>query len=374
MSTFITPMNPGPGNGPLLAIKDLIDVAGVPTTAGCRAVAEKAHAAVSDAACMAGARAAGARLVGKANLTELGYGGSGINEYIGTPVNPLNPALVPGGSSSGSAVAVATGAADIAFGSDSGGSIRIPSAFCGTAGLKTTHGRVPLEGVRPLAPSLDTVGPMARDVSGVVRGMALLEPGFVTDGPAAAVVGRLRVPEVKVDPVIDEAIDRALSSAELEVVEITLAGWCSAYSAAAAIFDWEAAQVNCSLIEDTSLRAKLGQHVADRLAAAHLISEDRVGQAREFGAAWSALLSQLFSRVQLLAGPTVAFLPPLLERGWVLGYSAFTKPVNLAGLPSLSQPVPTQSALPAGLQLIGPNNGERLLLMTGLRIEQAVGP
>ena len=111
---------------------------------------------------------------------------TGVNPWYGTPVNPLDPRLVPGGSSSGSAVAVATGEADVAYGTDTGGSVRIPSACCGTAGLKTTWGRVPLDGVWPLSPSFDTVGPMARDVAGLVLGMELLEPGFVV-GPATPV-------------------------------------------------------------------------------------------------------------------------------------------------------------------------------------------
>src|SRR5206468_1634351 len=154
------------GNGPRLAIKDLIDVEGVPTTAGSKAVADAAEPASKDAPLMAGARAAGVRIVGKANLHELAFGATGVNPWFGTAVNPLDPALVPGGSSSGSAVAVATDEADVAYGSDTGGSVRIPSACCGTAGLKTTHGRISLGGVWPLALSLDTVGPMARDVAG----------------------------------------------------------------------------------------------------------------------------------------------------------------------------------------------------------------
>ena len=179
VSTFILRL-PHSDAGIRLAVKDLIDIAGVPTTAGCRAVAETAGPAEADAACMAGARAAGAAIVGKANLYELAFGASGVNEWFGTPVNPLDPGLVPGGSSSGSAVAVADGEADVAYGTDTGGSVRIPAAFCGVTGLKTTHGRMPLTGVWPLAPSLDTVGPMARDVAGAAAGMALLEPGFVT--------------------------------------------------------------------------------------------------------------------------------------------------------------------------------------------------
>ena len=174
MTTFITRV-PTSGDGIRLAVKDLIDVAGVPTTGGSRALANAA-AAERDAPCLAGARAAGARVVGKANLDELAFGASGVNEYFGTPVNPVDPGRVPGGSSSGSAVAVASGEADLAYGSDTGGSIRVPAAFCGISGLKTTHGRIPLAGVRPLAPSMDTIGPMARDVAGVAAGLTLLTP------------------------------------------------------------------------------------------------------------------------------------------------------------------------------------------------------
>ena len=177
MTTFITRYETS-GSGVRLAVKDLIDMEGERTTAGCRAVAERAVPAARDAVCLAGARAAGARIVGRTNLHELALGVTGVNEWYGTPVNPLDPTRVPGGSSSGSAVAVATGEADVAYGSDTGGSVRIPAACCGTAGLKTTWGRIPLDGVWPLAPSFDTVGPMARTVAGLVTGMQLLEPGF----------------------------------------------------------------------------------------------------------------------------------------------------------------------------------------------------
>src|SRR5438105_11604650 len=127
MSTFITRLDIG-GTGPRLAVKDLIDLEGVPTTAGCKAVADAAEPAERDAACMAGARAADARIVGKANLHELAFGATGVNVWFGTPENPLDPSLVPGGSSSGSAVAVATGEADVAYGSDTGGPGRITPA------------------------------------------------------------------------------------------------------------------------------------------------------------------------------------------------------------------------------------------------------
>src|SRR5437588_6873152 len=136
MSTFITRLDTS-GDGPRLAVKDIIDVAGVPTTAGSRALERKAQPATADAPCLAGARAAGARIVGKTNLHELAMLPIGTNPWFGNPVNPLDAALIPGGSSSGSATAVAYGDADVAFGSDTGGSVRVPAACCGIAGLKT---------------------------------------------------------------------------------------------------------------------------------------------------------------------------------------------------------------------------------------------
>src|SRR5438552_9821590 len=256
MTTFITRLDIG-GTGPRLAVKDLIDMEGVPTTAGCRAVADEAKPAERDAACMDGARAAGVPIVGKVNLHELAYGISGINTAFGTPVNPLDPALVPGGSSSGSAVAVATGEADIAYGSDTGGSIRIPAACCGVAGLKTTWGRVPLGGVWPLAPSLDTVGPMARDVAGLVAGMALLEPGFTQAAPVAPLVGRFRPGDV--DPAIDDSISRVLEASEAEVVDVELEGWAAAEQASGVVIVSEAWESDGHLVAH---RDELGRDVA----------------------------------------------------------------------------------------------------------------
>src|SRR6202522_1310754 len=211
------------GSGLRVAVKDLIDMAGLPTTAGCLAVADTAGPASRDATCLAGLRAAigrgQARFVGKTNLHELAYGITGVNEAFGTPVNPLDPRRVPGGSSSGSATAVAAGEADVAYGTDTGGSIRIPAACCGIAGLKTTWGRISLDGVRPLAYTLDTVGPMARDVAGVAAGMALLEPGFTVASSAPRTVGRL---VVDADPVVDAAVDGGLRATGFAVQRITI--------------------------------------------------------------------------------------------------------------------------------------------------------
>jgi amidase len=371
VATFITRLDTT-GSGLRLAVKDLIDIAGVPTTAGCRAVADVAAPAGADAACLAGAReaerAGRLRIVGKTNLHELAFGVSGINPWFGTPVNPLDPARVPGGSSSGSAVAVATGEADVAYGTDTGGSVRIPSACCGTTGLKTTWGRVPLEGVFPLAPSLDTVGPMARDVGGVIRGMALLEPGFAADPLPPTTVGRLRVP---CDPVIDAAVDAALAQAELEVHELDLPGWDEAQSAAVTILLAEAWASDRAVLERDP--AGVGTDVAERLRMGSRVTDAEVAAARVVQGRWQAALAEAFGRVELIALPTLSAFPPPLERAAEMLKLRCTLPVNLAGVPALSLPVPSGGPLPASLQLVGPAYSEERLVAAGLRIEAAVG-
>ncbi len=359
------------GGGLRVGVKDLIDVAGLPTTAGCRAVAERATPAAADAPCLAGLRAAAARgeacLVGKTNLHELAYGISGINAAFGTPVNPLDPALVPGGSSSGSAVAVAAGEADIAYGTDTGGSIRIPAACCGVAGLKTTWGRVPLAGVWPLAPSLDTIGPMARDVAGLAAGMALLEPGFTVSASPPRTVGRVAM---DADPVIDRAVDRALASAGWQLTPVTLDGLGTARTAASDLLDGQAWASDGALVQDTPDR--IGPDVLGRLRESRAITPAALAAGRLEASRWRATLAALWERVDLLALPTLLDFPPTIDRAWELGLMrGLTTPVNLAGVPALALPVPAEGPLPASVQLIGPAGSEELLLAAGAILEQA---
>jgi amidase len=371
MATFITRFQYAPG-GIRLVVKDLIDMAGVPTTAGSRAVAQTAGPALADAACLAGARAARVAIVGKVNLHELAFGAAGVNEYFGTPVNPLDPERVPGGSSSGSAVAVADGDADIAYGSDTGGSIRVPAAFCGITGLKTTHGRISLEGVWPLAPSLDTVGPMARDIAGVAAGMTLLEPGFVLDAGPAARVGRIR-PLSGGDPVIDDAVDDALRRSGLEVVEVELPGWQEARDAAGLIIDAEAYRSNQALLADPATRDLLSTDVRDRLEEGTAVTAAQLTGARAFQLSWRDAMAAALREADVLVLPAVRFFAPPLDAWRGNQFTALTNPVNLSGFPALALPVPSTYRLPAGLQLIGPPGGEALLLATGAVIEATAG-
>jgi amidase len=371
MSTWIS-REATSGPGLRVAVKDLIDVAGLPTTAGSRAIAERATPAAADAPCLAGLRAAIARgqacLAGKTNLHELAYGISGINAYFGTPVNPLDPLRVPGGSSSGSAVAVASGEADVAYGSDTGGSIRIPAACCGVAGLKTTWGRIPLTGVWPLAPSMDTIGPMARDVAGLIAGMKLLEPGFSAGEPAPRVVGRV---VIGADPIIDHAVDAALAATGWDVVQVSLEGLDRATVAAMTVLDaeaWASDGGYADAAPDT-----IGRDVLARLREASTITPAAVGAARQDAARWRATLASLWERVDLLALPTLLGFPPTLDKSReMVRIRGLTSPVNLAGLPALALPVPTGGPLPASVQLIGPAGGEESLLAAGVIFEQAV--
>jgi amidase len=364
MSTWILRLD-APGTGPRAAIKDLIDVAGTPTTAACAALAAIAPPASADAACLAGLRAADAAFVGKTNLHELACGGTGVNEHFGTPINPFDAACIPGGSSSGNAVALAAHEVDLAIGTDTAGSIRTPSACCGTVGLKTTWGRIPVDGVWPLAPSLDTIGPMARDVTGVVEGMALLEPGFAIGAPAPA-IGRIRLPEV--DPAIDAAIDAVLRASEVEVVDLDLPGWGAAEQAGWEVMFHEVWQVDGHLYERDP--EHLGADIRERLEQGRGVSVGVYERARAQRDELRAALATAFATAPVLAWPTIAMFPPRIDAP-VPNTRRTNIVVNHAGHPSLALPAPTRGRFPASIQLVGPDHTEDALCATGLLLEAA---
>jgi amidase len=334
-ATFITSFSTN-GPGLRVAVKDLLDMAGVPTTAGSRVLADAAVPATADAVCLAGLRASGAQIVGRTNLHEIALGVTGINPWFGTPTNPLDPSLAPGGSSSGSAVAVGTGEATVAYGTDTGGSVRIPAACCGVCGLKTTWGRIPVEGVRPLSPSLDTVGPMAADVAGLVTGMQ---------------------PE-------------ALRATSWEVSYVDPDEWRAATRWTATLLVAEAYQTNQDLLERYGDR--ISPDVARRLGDGRLVTPADITAATAGRAQWQAQLIALFGRFDLLVTPVLSILPPTLDRATDLLEGRYTLPVNLAGVPALALPVPTRAALPASIQLISASGTEERLLAAGAVIEAAV--
>ena len=374
MSTFITRMDHDRGSGPRVAVKDLIDVAGVPTTAGSRAVERVAQAAESDAACLAGLRSAETRLVGKTNLHELAMLPFGTNPWFGTPLNPFDPALIPGGSSSGSAVAVATDEADVALGTDTGGSIRIPAACCGVSGLKTTYGRIPLDGVWPLAPSFDTVGPLAKDVSGLVLGMQLLEPGFSPSRQPATTVGRLRT---DARPEIEAAVDDALMRAELDVVSLDWSEWDSGAALWSTIYFAELWAADHHLFESDP--DGVGADIAQMLGLAEMLKSG-LAEAKAQIDQWRQSVLVLFDQAELLVLPTLPVFPYRIDdledfAPKAIEITQYTAIFNLTGSPCSAQPLSVPgSPLPASIQVVGPHGGEETILATARLIEDAVSP
>ena len=349
---------------------------GVVTTAGSEFLAKNSPPAKRDAKCLTIARQRGVRIVGKTNTTEFAVSVSGINEYFGTPRNPLSRRrrLIPGGSSSGSAVAVARGMADIAFGTDTAGSIRIPAACCGIVGLKTTFGLVPLDGVYPIAPNdLDTIGPMARDVAGVVQGMDLLQAGFAakyrravaTNASARTIrVGRLYVQGTDQD--VDRAVDSALAATGFEVVKLNPAfseKWDQAQKDAATVAAAGAWLYDQKFRKEVTLRTKA------IVALGGLQYKTAYHEALSRKRAWKA--ARLFRDVDFIAMPTLQKLPPSVPlfggtvafEGLVFGLQN-TAAVNFAGVPALAIPGASATGrLPVtSLQLVGPRRSEAALL------------
>jgi amidase len=371
VSTFTDRTQIGTAGIPV-AVKDIFDVEGFVTTAGCRAIERSASPAAADAACLAGLRAAidagEARVIGRTNLDELAVGANGVNHWFGTPVNPLDPERIPGGSSSGSGSAVAAGEAEVAFGTDTGGSVRIPAACCGIVGLKTTRGRISTEGVVPLSQSLDTVGPLGADIARTVQGMRLLEPGFAPGEPFRT-IGRSRTPDI--DPTIDAAVDRALAEAEFEVIEVELPSWGSALEAALRIGLGEGYRNNGEML------AREPDLVGPAAAEAILIGRE-VGkfdaEARLFQTGWEAEFAAALDQCEALAWPTLSTFALPLSEADAIAKICRTMEVNLAGLPALALPVPTGGPLPGSLQLVGPLGSEERLVATGALVEGAVGP
>ena len=347
------------GPGVRVAVKDLFDMAGLPTTAGSASV--DSVPAERDATCLAGVRA-GAVVVGRTVMHELAYGISGVNAWQGTPTNPLDARWVPGGSSSGAAVVVANGEADVAIGSDTGGSVRLPAACCGVAGLKTTWGRISTHGVWPLAPSMDTVGPLARDVAGLVLGMSLLEPGFAL-GEAVAAVGRLRLP---VAAGVDAAVDAALQP--FSSVDVALPGWDEASTAAGVLLSHEAHGLVGHLVET----GRVGADVAGHLARGGSWTTADLAAATAVRRSWTAAVLAALTEHPVLALPTMRDAPPSLQDATRMYDLRLTLPVNLAGVPAVSVPVPRRDGPPASLQLVGAPGSEEVLLATALVVEQAL--
>jgi amidase len=257
----------------------------------------------------------------------------------------------------------------VALGTDTGGSVRIPAACCGIVGLKTTWGRVPLDGVYPLASSMDTVGPLGVDVAAVELGMRLIDPGFTgasADAPAG--VGRIQpASDLGVDPATDAAVDAALAG--LQVTDVTGFDFRAVNEAGNVSIDVEAYQANAYLLPRLD---QLAPHNRRSMTEAAQITAEEAAEAARVRQDLRDWFAAALDRYPVLALPTLTGAPPLLgERGMSL--TILTVPANLAGLPALSLPVPGGPAgLPASLQLIGPPGGEEQLIALGRMIEAAL--
>ena len=368
-----------------LAVKDLIDVQGAVTSAGSQYIAQNSPPATQDAECLSIARQRGVRIVGKTNLTELAVTVSGQNTYYGTPVNRFDgkTKVIPGGSSSGSAVAVERGLADMAFGTDTGGSIRVPAACCGIFGLKTTFGLVSTKGVFPIAPKhLDTVGPMARDIPRLLQCMDLLQEGFmsryqsaVDKYPSARTIRIGRFYVGGTSPAIDKAIDDALIAKGFKIVKLK------------PTFNtkWEQAEKDGKTVALAGSWINNGKYInqtgVSTLTKLVLLQGEwefanHYKDALRRKSRWQRDLEQVFERVDFIALPTLQSLPPKLP--WLGADAVFelmvfnmqnTIAVNFAGNPALAVPIampPDGKLKPVtSLQLVGPRLSEAELLNAG---------
>jgi len=373
-----------------LAVKDNIDMAGLVTSAGSEFFARSRPPAEFDAPLLSIARKRDIHIVGKANLSEFAVAPSGINEYFGTPKNPWSGwrQLIPGGSSCGSAAAVASGLADVAFGTDTAGSVRVPAACCGVVGLKTTFGLVPIAGVHPIEDDhLDTVGPIGRDVALTVQGMDLLQEGFASKYQAAVAakptgqtikVGRLYLKGT--DRRINQAIDDALTKAGFHVVPLDedfRVKWEQAKkdgNSLAAAGAWISNQ-------DYRFRLTVATRTKSAILVGHLAYLREYRKALQRRDDWQDELADALSKVDFIALPTLQKMPPAIPPDFQIGILEAqmlelqnTVPVNFAGNPALAVPVPLRhSGKPTSLQLIGPRLGEAKLLNAGRLVEAAVG-
>lgn len=378
-AAFVRGEDLGPLHGVPVAIKDLIEVKGAPTGYGTRV--EAPHIATVDATLVARLRAAGAVILGKTNLLEYAYGVA--HPEIGQTNNPHDPTRTAGGSSGGSAAAVAAGILPLAVGTDTGGSIRIPAAYCGIVGMKPSFGLVPLDGAFPLAQSLDHAGPLARSVPDAAIALACLAdcpmPLAPSSKPLRLGLVTAHVSRTALGQPISAHMDALLHGLRrgglIEVIEVEIDGLDRANADLMTLLIPEAA-----LIHAERLAANPGGYAPGtraQIEAGGSVSAIDYLQAKAAQLRLGAAVEAALEGLDALVSPSVPFVAPDEDPVIVDGAdsemlaSGFA---NVTGHPSLSLPFGMVDGLPVGLQLTGRCGEDARLLSVAMRLEDALGP
>jgi aspartyl-tRNA(Asn)/glutamyl-tRNA(Gln) amidotransferase subunit A len=376
----------GPLDGAIVSIKDLFDVAGEVTRAGSRILAEEGRPATQDAPVVRRLRAAGAVIIAKTNMTEFAYSGIGANPHYGTPGNPADRSRVPGGSSSGAAVAAADGMCEVAIGTDTGGSTRIPAALCGIVGFKPSRQRIPTEGAFPLSYSLDSIGPLARSVEVCAKADAVMAGEDWTPlVPAPLSDLRIGIPQGAptdhLDATVGKAFPRALEALKKAGVRLSdktldLLEDMARVNGRGGVLPAEALAVHR---ERLARRAHdMDPNVRVRLERARDIgAADYIEMVRERARLIRAM-DEALADFDAMAWPTTPIVAPTLAE--VAAPDAFarrnamvlrnTTIVNFFDLCAISLPLPREGGLPTGLMLVARNGEDRRLFRIAAAVER----
>ncbi len=350
-----------PGAGVPVAVKDLFDTAGLTTTYGSALFADHVPAASAEA--VRRLEVAGYAVAGKTNLHEFAYGISSQNPHYGTVPNPAAPGRLAGGSSGGSAAAIAAGDVELALGSDSAGSIRIPAAWCGVVGFKPTYGLVSVEGCFPLAPSYDTVGPMASSVEGCEELLRALVPGY--EPAALESLEELEVGVAWLDRAEPLVRERVTEAAELfprrREIELPFA------PENRADFMLEVADVHRALFPGNE--ELYGDNVRGKIERCLRVTDGEAAAAERERAEYRERMAEAFEGLDLVLTPTVPFVPPPADidelelRG---AGTSLTYPFSALGWPALALPCgAAEDGLPASVQLAAPADADARVLAAG---------
>jgi aspartyl-tRNA(Asn)/glutamyl-tRNA(Gln) amidotransferase subunit A len=357
------------GTGEPVAVKDLLDTAGLTTTYGSALFAE--HVPDASAEAVRRLEAGGYAVAGKTNLHEFAYGISSQNPHYGTVPNPAAPARLAGGSSGGSAAAIAAGDVELALGTDSAGSIRIPAAWCGVFGFKPTHGLVSVDGCFPLAPSYDVVGPMAASVEGCERLMRALAPGF--EPKELTSLEELEIGVAWLDHADPLVRDRVAEAAALfprrREIQLPLA------PSNRADFMREAADVHRALFPGNE--ELYGDNVRGKIERCLGVGDAEAAGAERERDGYRELMEEAFGDLDLLVTPTVPFVAPSADVDELdirAGAISLTYPFSSLGWPALALPCGSaDEGLQASVQLAAPAGADALLLAAGRLLASLVG-